>query len=322
MTRKVTMTDLALVAGCSRSQVSRALNGKANVAPEVRAQVLAAAAKLNYRNTANRHQIRIAVIIQRIGGAYGQQMVDALINAAAGRKWICQIIQERSLDQVSPYFFDGVVSLIYNNSWARKWIEERAIPLVMVNSYGTAFDQVYSIDPDPFQGSRIVLRYLKELGHRKIARIHFVDEEQSAYHRGEKEFLDAAAQLNLGDSVRNFQISFPQISKRWEAFRAVLAEDFTAIYMIHQHLAIPAANFIQEAGYRIPEDVSLVTYELPGISEYLNPPHTTIDFDYGKIARRALEELHLRMLGRGGGGGSIPIPNILHIRASTGPCRR
>ena len=33
---------------------------------------------------------------------------------AAGRKWICQIIQERSLDQVSPYFFDGVVSLIYN----------------------------------------------------------------------------------------------------------------------------------------------------------------------------------------------------------------
>ena len=291
MTRKVTMTDLALVAGCSRSQVSRALNGKANVAPEVRAQVLAAAAKLNYRNTANRHQIRIAVIIQRIGGAYGQQMVDALINAAAGRKWICQIIQERSLDQVSPYFFDGVVSLIYNNSWARKWIEERAIPLVMVNSYGTVFDQVYSVDPDSCQGSRIVLRYLKELGHRKIARIHFVDEEQSAYHRGEKEFLDAAAQLNLGDSVRNFQISFPQISKRWEAFRAVLAEDFTAIYMIHQHLAIPAANFIQEAGYRIPEDVSIIGFDDVPMCDMMVPPLSTMKVRKRELGATAVQRL-------------------------------
>ena len=42
MTRKVTMEDLAREAGCSRPQVSRAFNGKANVAPEVRARILEA----------------------------------------------------------------------------------------------------------------------------------------------------------------------------------------------------------------------------------------------------------------------------------------
>ena len=48
----------------------------------------------------------------------------------------------------------------------------------------------------------------------------------------------------------------------------------------------------------------------------------TVDFDYETIAKRALEELRLRMLGKGEEGGSIRIPNILKIRSSTGPCRR
>ena len=322
VTRKVTMEDLAREAGCSRPQVSRTFNGKANVAPEVRARILNAAARLNYRNTANRHQVRIAVIAQGIGGIYSQRMLDALINESAGRNWICQIIPETSLKSVSPYFYDGVVSLIYNQAWARTWVEERSIPLVMVNSYGTVFDRICSVDPDPLQESRIVLRHLKKLGHRKIARVHFVSEMQTTYRRGEKEFLQAAAQLNLGDSVRNFQLSSPQEMERWETFRSILSEKFTAVYMIHQSLAVHAAKFIQEAGYRIPEDCSLVTYELPGISEYLTPPHTTVDFDYETIAKRALEELRLRMLGKGEEGGSIRIPNILKIRSSTGPCRR
>ena len=59
----------------------------------------------------------------------------------------------------------------------------------------------------------------------------------------------------------------------------------------------------------------------PRISCYLTPAQTTIDFDYRELARRALDELHLRMHGKGSGGGAILVPNLLHIRESTGPCR-
>lgn len=95
MTRKVTMEDLAREAGCSRPQVSRAFNGKANVAPEVRARILEAAAKLNYRNTANRHRIRIAVISNGVGGSYTQRILDALMKSALRRNWIFQIVRSR-----------------------------------------------------------------------------------------------------------------------------------------------------------------------------------------------------------------------------------
>lgn len=317
---KVTMEDIAREAGCSRPQVSRAFNGKPNVAPEVRERVLAAAKRLNYRNTANRHQIRIAVIVQSIGGSYTQMVLNALLENACKRNWVCHIMHEQFLHTVSDYFYDGVISLIFNDSWARKWVEERTTPLVMVNSYGTAFDKICSIDPDSYEGSCLVLRHLKQLGHRKIARVHFVSPEQVTYHRGQSEFLKAAAEFNLGDSVRNFQ--FVGLNTLESALLSVLEQGFTAVYMIHQNLAVPAARVILDAGYRIPDDVSLVTYELPEISCHLSPPHTTLDFDYDALARRALEELRLRMLGRATGGGSVLIPNILIVRGSTGPCRR
>lgn len=320
MTKKITMQDLAREAGCSRPQVSRAFNGQPNVSPEIRARVLAAAERLNYRNTANRHKVRIVVIVRDTSGMYGPLMLDALVKNACARKWVCHTVFEQNIHEIPDCFYDGAVSLIFNKDWARKWVEERATPLVMINSYGTAFDKICSIDPDSSDGSRIVLQHLQQLGHRRIARIHFVDAEEEKYRRGQEEFLREAARLKLGDSVRNFQFVLSETSLE-DGIKAVLSQGFTAIHMIHQSLGIPAAKIIQDAGYRIPEDVSLVTFELPNISRYLTPAHTTIDFDYRELARQALDELHLRMHGKGSGGGAILVPNLLHIRDSTGPCR-
>ena len=254
MTNKITMQDLAREAGCSRPQVSRAFNGKPNVAPEVRARVLAAAERLNYRNTANRHKVRIVVIVRDTSGMYGPLMLDALVKNACARKWVCHTVFEQNIHEIPDCFYDGAVSLIFNKSWARKWVEERATPLVMINSYGTAFDKICSIDPDSSDGSRIVLQHLQQLGHRRIARIHFVDAEEEKYRRGQEEFLREAARLKLGDSVRNFQFVLSETSLE-DGIKAVLSQGFTAIHMIHQSLGIPAAKIIQSAGYRIPEAV-------------------------------------------------------------------
>ena len=138
----------------------------------------------HYRNTANRHKVRIVVIVRDTSGMYGPLMLDALVKNACARKWVCHTVFEQNIHEIPDCFYDGAVSLIFNKSWARKWVEERATPLVMINSYGTAFDKICSIDPDSSDGSRIVLQHLQQLGHRRIARIHFVDAEEEKYRRG------------------------------------------------------------------------------------------------------------------------------------------
>ncbi len=316
--KKVTMDDIAREAGCSRAQVSRMFSGKSYVAEDLRERIMAAVKRMNYRNRANRHRIRVAIIIQEMSGLFLSRLLDALMKEILLRKWECCIIPEQEKQLVSERFYDGVLCPVYAREWARKWAEERSIPLVMLNSYGTSFDNICTVDPDTYDESLQVLRHLKSLGHRRIARIHFCGEKKLP--RGGDAFLEVASALNLAEA-QNFLFDETKTSFE-KALLSVLEQGFTALFIVHQHLAVRASKVIQEQGYRIPEDISLITYELPGISEYLTPPHTTLDFDYSAIAKRALDELRLRILGREGTGGVIPVPNKLIVRASTGPVRR
>ena len=60
--RRIMLKDIAAELDISISQVSRALNQKGEVAPEIRAKVLELARKMNYKNLSVRHKRTIAVI--------------------------------------------------------------------------------------------------------------------------------------------------------------------------------------------------------------------------------------------------------------------
>ena len=53
--RRIMLKDIAAELDISISQVSRALNQKGEVAPEIRAKVLELARKMNYKNLSVRH---------------------------------------------------------------------------------------------------------------------------------------------------------------------------------------------------------------------------------------------------------------------------
>ena len=72
-------------------------------------------------------------------------------------------------------------------------------------------------------------------------------------------------------------------------------------------------------GWRVPEEVSLVTYELPRLSENLTPPHTTLDFDYAGMAERAFQQLALRFKGEAPPDNAPKVPVLLNVRGTTGP---
>lgn len=314
MVPKITMEDLARSIGCSRSQVSRALNDRPNVAPEIRAKVLAAAQQNNYRNSSNRHRIRIACISDHFSGYFIPQIFEQIQLEAVSLGWECNVLGDIANDE----FYDGVISAVYKEKWAREWGATRNLPLVMLNSYASNSDHICSVEPDPASEAELVLRHLKELGHRKIARMHMV-KRVDTLHRGRAEFLQTAQLLPLS-GVENIELS---CDDEWpDVFADILGRGFTAAYIIHQHQAARAAGVLHQLGVRIPEDFSLITYELPEISEYLNPPHTTINFDFAALAKRALHELRLRLFDNAGALGAIRLPNRLIVRSSTGPVRQ
>lgn len=317
MRGKITLADLARKVGCSESQASRALSGKPDVAPELRARVKDEARSLNYRNLARNHQLRIALLTGGFNGLFTMELLAALSEESMRLRYHCMALDNRHLGIINEYFFDGVIAIGYNDNIAKHWGALSSLPLVLVNGYGLALENICSIDPDPRDGNLLALRHFVELGHRRIARVCGVSEGRSerGRHRGGDEFRKAAAQLGMTEAEN---VEFPMGTPLDEVIPPLLDRGITAILMIHQHLAAAAADCIHRSGRVIPRDVSLITYGVRWVSEFLNPPHTTLDFNYAELARRAFAELKLRIDDRERSpDNTINVPNILHIRAST-----
>lgn len=311
------MMDLAREVGCSQTQISRVFNGQPKVSPELRSRVLEIAQKMNYRNQANNHLIRIGFIEDAFNSFYSSNLLYHVMKCTNKLHWNCIPIDITNSNILNHFLFDGIISNVLNKSWIYELSASQNLPLVMINSYDFPLEKVCSVNPDEENATELILKHLKELGHRKIVRVHLSDVETA--HRGRNSFLRSAAKLNLAGSVVNCEDSLEKPLE--DILLPLIQQGFTAIYMIHQHLALPAARIIQQAGYRIPEDISLVTYEIEGISESLYPAHTTLAFDYEALVERALRELYRRIRGENVSGGVIRFPNRLIVRESTGPCR-
>lgn len=321
MASQVKLADIARLAGCSPAQASRAINGLDLVSPDTRAKVLAIAKELNYRNTASNHRPKIVICRGNSFGSYEVTLLRELTKQLKRKNWSCLTVEESDWELIQDFFFDGAIIIGTDDAnIAQHWKEHSQIPLVVINGYGSGSDMVSTIDPDRNNENTLVLSFLKELGHKRIARIQKSGSNSNARYRnrGENEFLSAAASLDMLFSVRN--VVFEKNSELTNIIRELLNEKFTAFFVVHQEMALRASAALRELGVRCPEDVSLITYEVDDVSEFLNPPHTTLDFNYEQLAQIAIQELSDLIKG-------IPkkfrvsfnVPNILRKRGTTGP---
>ena len=94
----------------------------------------------------------------------------------------------------------------------------------------------------------------------------------------------------------------------------------TAVIAINDFSAAGIARSLTEHGYRIPEDISLVSYDNTYIAEMLIPKLTSIDYDYGNLGRKLVETAIGALEGK-----EIPKLQMLEptlvVRESSGPAR-
>ena len=316
--KKVTMDDVAREAGCSRAQVSRMLSGKSYVAEELRVRIQAALKRMNYRNRANRHRIRLAIIVKELIGLFQNRLLDALMKDILRRKWECCIIPEQNKTLVSERFYDGAVCSVYAREWARKWAEERGMPLVMLNSYGTTFDNICSIDPDTYDESRRVLEHLKSLGHRRIAHVTTFKGERFGDERAEA-FLAEMAKRSLPVKTEwiyrdeCFRSGGPLVPFLERLFSE--PERPTAVSCGNDLIALRVMTALERQGIRIPEEVSVIGYSDLSFGVACEPELTTIHQPFDRMGETAVK------LALDGGEREVLIPTELVVRGSTAsPC--
>ncbi len=165
---------------------------------------------------------------------------------------------------------------------------------------------------------RAAMEHLIALGHTRIARIRGCSPWSTGEElaRGFDELCRIAEEHGIRDTVRS--CFGGTLEEKIAQLRSLIAEGYTAFLVVLSDESPILLDAIRKCGRRVPEDVSLVTYESRGVSAFQNPPLTTLEYDYARLVSSALLELDHAMNGKETKS-RIIVPGKLNVRGSTGP---
>jgi DNA-binding LacI/PurR family transcriptional regulator len=326
------MADVARLAGVSHQTVSRVINGSERVAPETRDRVLEAMRLLDYRpNSVARALVtgrsRTVGVIGFNTTLFGPaSTLYGIESSAHEADYLTSVVTMPELNRDSMLLaverlrrhnVEGVLALASEKS-ALAALAPISRELSLVALEAEPVHGIPTVAIDQYGGAVTATRHLLELGHRRIA--HIAGPVGSI----EAQLRVAACRDTLAEA--GCRLPTPEFGdwspgSGYEICTRLLQAnpEVTAIFAANDQMALGALRALEEAGRRVPEDVSIVGFDAVPESGFFTPALTTIRQDFVAIGRRGFEALrHLIETGNGPATHQV-LESELLIRASTGP---
>ncbi|WP_020666683.1 LacI family DNA-binding transcriptional regulator [Amycolatopsis nigrescens] len=325
-----TMEDVAARAGVSRALVSLVMRGSPKVSEHRRAAVRRAAEELGYsphvmaRSLASRTSTVLGVMVSDLRNAFFADVVEGLDAAAqaAGFNLILNSggrspSRERTaLSSLLSFRPAGIVLL--SPVLPAAAIEEAAAqcPVVLVSRTSRA-STVDTVNDDGEAGAALAVDHLVGLGHRRIAHLDGGGAATAAARR--KGYRSAMRRHGLQPLVVASEHTDTAGEKAvHELLGSVTVESRpTALLAGNDFNAVGAISALEEAGLRVPEDVSVVGYDNTSLAALRHLSLTTVDQPRTEMGRLAIDAL----LERVRGARTEPVRRLLHpslvVRSTT-----
>lgn len=305
----VTINEIARVAGVSLSTVSRALSHSDHpVNPETRYRILGIASELGYQPNLLARSLRtdrtntIGIIVENIQSPFIPPIIRGIQDHLKPEGYFSTIInsdwdpkiEADSIQSLKNRQIDGII-------FVETWHHSSQPVQVMTNKPFVFVHRLFnarcsnSVAPDDYGGARLGTHHLVSLGHRRIGLI-----------KGPKDW-DASQNRFKGyiDELEAAGIPFDRALVRsgdWEVKGGYLAtvkliglkNRPTAIFATNDLMALGAIYAIQDAGLRVPEDVSVVGYDNRNFTGFVRPAITSVSlpcYEMGVTSARLLLDL-------------------------------
>jgi DNA-binding LacI/PurR family transcriptional regulator len=299
---RVTLYEVAEVAGVSHQTVSRVVNASPLVAERTRARVLKAIARMNYRpnsvarNLAARRSGLIGVITFAVESYGPSHLIISLSEAARelGYHVVVASAEYPVLEEIRRcgaelrgHGVDGVIVILPTILRLRALEDVFGDAPVVV--LGARRQHRYTtVEIDHELGSLQATEYLITQGHRQIACVSGpLDWDCSSLRRvGWRRALEAR-KLSLG----------PAVECDWSAEGGYAATQqlldsrarFTALVAGNDQIALGAMEALWKNGMEIPGQVSVIGFDNMPESKFFRPPLTTVNHDFELLTTTSLQ---------------------------------
>ena len=327
---RVTIREVAALAGVSHQTVSRVINGSKQVIPETRERVEAVIAELGFqpnavaRSMAQGRTRTLACFSPNLTDYTFASIIEGaeielrshgyfLISASAPDELAFATLVEQL---VTSQRTEGLL-IINPYADARHTMLPENAPMVFLGAHPRA-EMVDSVRLDDESAGCMAAQHLIDLGHSRIAMITGPLSEDCAQDRRAGYRL-ALAQAGIPyDPELLFEGDW-SASSGYLAVQSLMKRgiSITGLFAQNDRMAIGAIRALKEAGKQVPEEVSVIGFDDMPLSSFFDPPLTTVRQDTFAMGKKAADLLVKAVEGTGESRQHLRLPGEIVVRSST-----
>lgn len=312
----VTIIDVAREANVSPSTVSRVIADHPRISIKTKQKVREVMERLQYypnfqaRNLAARTTQTIGVVMANSATlAFQNPFFPEVIRGISTKAHACQLGLYLSTGGTEEEIFQEVVAMVQGRKvdgiillYSRvgdqtlNYLREMNFPFTIVGRPYDFESQIDFVDNDNRKIARDVVDYLVDLGHKDIAFIggdlkFVVSADRLEGYRAALEAHD----LTYQEKYFIHDFAFEQDGK--EAIRQLMLEGTppTALVAHDDSVAYEIIRYLEQLKIRVPEDVSIISFNNHALSEHVKPPLTSVDIHIFDLGIKATELLLSRI---------------------------
>ena len=299
-----TIKEIAARAHVSIATVSRVMNKDPRVTEETREHILKIAEKFEYRpnilarNFAQKKSNLIGLILPEISDEYFTEVIKGVDEIAFSQNLYTVVasshkyksLKEEVVTFIKSGLLSGLILLVSNlNDELSSILSKSHLPVVIINSNSKnkKFDR---IGIDDYYGSFSMTTHLIKKKHYNFLS-HItgpLDNDDAGLRRNG--FIDACKKYGVKYIIEKGDYS------REAGFNACkklmnLKSRPQVIFAANDMMAIGCYDFIKQLKLQIPQDIGVVGFDDIFVSQYLNPPLTTVHVNIDEVGKRAAELL-------------------------------
>lgn len=306
--KAVTMADIAQSVGVSKNAVSLALANKPGVSSTMREQILKTAQLLGYRLPTEKDERKECIVVVvpeylRDDGAFYSDIFWAIEHESRKRGYItvtAGLSKEMEDGLILPNESENLKALGYlaigviHKDYLQK-LHSTGKQVVCVDIHNSSVP-LTSVGADNLYGGYLATEHLISKGHRRIGFAGPVFAAQSVFERWcgyLRAMLSHGLEVPQNACILGQRTGFELLDNSviLNKYLSKVDKMPTAWFCAGDMIAISMLKLLASRGLRVPEDISIISFDDLKIAEMVSPALTTIHVDRTAMSKQSVHQL-------------------------------